>query len=146
MAELLEFDNVRERSKKPLNPKVGDLLAWHIYEKRDGKYEHFYKVEDQRDAFKIIDELAKAQVNDDDIIWNALGLIVWESDEWCEWLSDDGDDINEAIFDDINFRCDNCSYVTDNSEKFLIPNWDKKHFSCKQCLIDEGIPEEEWVK
>jgi hypothetical protein len=146
MATPLEFSSFRERSNRPSDPRDGDLLVWHIYEKSDGKYDHLYKVENPRHARRLIDELANEQVNDENIAYNAFGLIVWEHDEWCEWCNDDGDDIDETVFDDINFRCFHCNCISDNSEKVMVPNWDKKHFSCKSCLRDEGIPEEEWVK
>ena len=147
MAELLEIEIRCERSKKPENPKEGDLLVYHIYEQEQcGKFSHLYKVHNPRHAYKVINNLADSQVNDETILYNAIGLQVFEDGDWCDWCNEEGDEIHDVVFDDINFRCFNCLCISPNSEKVLIPNWDKKHFSCKQCLIDEGIPEEEWVK
>jgi hypothetical protein len=147
MAELLPTDGFRERSEKPSNPNKGDLLVYHVFEKENyGKFDHLYKIHNPRHALKVINELADSQVNDESIIFNVIGLIEFDGDEWCDWCNDEGDDINDTVFDDINFRCFNCQCIADNSEKVMLPNWDKKHFTCKQCLRDEGIPEEEWVK
>lgn len=97
MAELLEVEHVlKHASKYPENPNEGDLLVYHHFERcGDGQSHHLYKVDNPRHAIKVIDKLADGQVNDEEIAWNAIGLMVFEGSEWCDWFSDDGLDIDE---------------------------------------------------
>lgn len=57
----------------------------------------YFKVEDINDAIRTIKEKTDTDLRNDDIVWNAYGLEVFEDNDWQEYSNDDGEDIAEII-------------------------------------------------
>ena len=96
MQPLTVEHRLTHSSQFPDNPTAGDLLVWHSFERTgNGQTHHLYPVDSPEQAIEVINKLAKEQVNDESIGWNALGLNVFEDGEWVELYSDEGDDIAE---------------------------------------------------
>jgi hypothetical protein len=96
MQPLTVTHTLTHKSQYPRNPKNGDLLAYHSFEKAgNGQTHHLYQVESPEQAIEVINKLAKEQVNDESIGWNTFGLVVFEEGEWFDWYSEEGDDIAE---------------------------------------------------
>lgn len=51
-------------------------------------------VESPAEAKAVIDKMADAQLDDPEVFTNAFGLEEWDGEEWTEWYSDDGEDID----------------------------------------------------
>jgi hypothetical protein len=72
--------------------KEGDLRVWYVVNP-PANATHIY-VADPHEAIRVIDSEANRQLKDDRIFMNAFGLETFEDGEWCEWYSEDGDDID----------------------------------------------------
>ena len=82
------------------NPNEGQLRVWHIPQ-IPGEPFHVM-VDSIEDAVKVLKILwdyddFEYQQNIKYDYESASGLEVYETDEWCEWYSDDGDDIMEHL-------------------------------------------------
>ena len=64
----------------------------------NGEEETTYAIESPEEGAKLIDELAREQLQDPNVIWNAFGLQVLEDDgEYHEWYNERCDAITEAF-------------------------------------------------
>ena len=82
--------------------KVGEMKAWAIRNEK----EDFYRVEDPEDAFKLINNMADADLRNDAIHSNAFGLLIYGVDAeehsengWREWTNSEGKLMDELIQD-----------------------------------------------
>ena len=53
-------------------------------------------------AKKWIIKKGMEELKNDNIIWNAGGLEVFEDNEWCEWYNEEGYDIKEIMDEEEN--------------------------------------------
>ncbi|MHC4566637.1 MAG: hypothetical protein ACYTE3_12865 [Planctomycetota bacterium] len=74
-------------------PEDGALAVWVVVNPPHKPY--LFPVNNPSEAKEMIDRLAKAMLITQAIESNALGLVEWDGDEWTEWESEDGEDINE---------------------------------------------------
>lgn len=52
-------------------------------------------VSSPQEAIPVLDALAHLDLQDDDVGFNAQGLLTLENGEWVEWVDEDGNDIEE---------------------------------------------------
>ncbi len=92
------------KSAYPKNPKSGDLLVYHFFERcMDGQTTHLYPVKSPDEAIELINKLANEQVNDDEIGFNIFDLLVFNqgatiiggADDWEDWYSPEYETITE---------------------------------------------------
>jgi hypothetical protein len=74
-------------------PKEGDLQVWWTSNGQQKRVD----VKNIDEAKGCLKGFGQAEVDNEDIIWNAGGLEVYENGEWCEWYSEDGLDIREVM-------------------------------------------------
>lgn len=56
-----------------------------------------FPVDSPEEGARLIEKLANQQLQHDHIFANAFGLEVFEDGDWCEWYSDEGQDIDEFV-------------------------------------------------
>lgn len=78
--------------QRVIRPKEGDLRVYNI--KNPPNDPVCYPVRDSGHAKRLIEALADSQLLDQTIESNVFGLEVFEDGEWCDWLSEDGEDIS----------------------------------------------------
>ena len=69
--------------------------VWHVWEDKIGKHTYHEEVGSVKLGYLLIEARAATQVDADNIMWNAFGLEEWVQDEWEEWYSPDGDDLDD---------------------------------------------------
>lgn len=72
---------------------VGDLIVWNIINPPREPY--LFPVNSPEEAKLMIDRMAAAQLVTDKIVANAFGLVEWDGQEWTEWESEYGEQIDE---------------------------------------------------
>ncbi len=77
------------------SPEAGDLAVWRTVNP-PGKPRWFAVPTPAVGAF-FIQALSIADLGNGDIFANAMGLCVFEDNEWTEWYDEDGDDIEKYI-------------------------------------------------
>jgi hypothetical protein len=110
--KLPTYRVLREFTDFPKEPTVGDLIVYHHFEQNAMTCHHMYAVATSNEAMEVIDHLAKTQVGDESVAYNAFGLVVFQTDngetspnidpskvdcEWEEWSSDIGMEIDEVM-------------------------------------------------
>jgi hypothetical protein len=75
------------------SPNVGDLAVWNVVNPPRNPY--LFPVDTPEEAKEMIEKLADAQLVTKAIVVNAFGLVEWDGEEWTEWGSEEGEDIDE---------------------------------------------------
>lgn len=71
----------------------GDLRVWTVVNPPAAP--SYYPVESPDHALRVIESMIIRQGRNPSIWMNVHGLQVYDGDEWAEWYSDDGEDIND---------------------------------------------------
>jgi hypothetical protein len=75
------------------SPNIGDLAVWTVINPPRSPY--LFPVNSPKEAKQMINQLAWAMSTTDAISVNAFGLVEWDGEEWTEWHSEEGEDIDE---------------------------------------------------
>ena len=74
-------------------PEIKDLAVWFIF--NPPREPVLLPVHTPEEAVLMIFSLSKAMLVTDAVEANAFGLMEFDGEEWTEWESEDGDQINE---------------------------------------------------
>ncbi len=94
-------------------PDEGDLAVWRTV--NVPAKPRFFAVPDPYVGAFYIQALTLADLGNEDILDNVMGLVVYEDGEWVEWYDDDGDDI-EKYFKAISYF----QYVQRNRREHVV--------------------------
>ena len=75
---------------------TGQLRAWHIWRTENEIYDYKFAVQTVEEAA----ELLKARLADqagDVLVFNAVGMEMFDGEGWCEWYDVDGNSIGEVM-------------------------------------------------
>lgn len=72
---------------------TGELRVWYII--NPPAEPTYVPVATPEHAIRTINTLAELQLTQDTIWGNAFGLQVWDGEEWVEWYSEEGDNIDD---------------------------------------------------
>lgn len=71
-----------------------DKTKLHVWAISNLGKSRYYPVATPEHAAIVINAIADGELLDSTITDNSFGLVQWDGEEWIEWYSDDGDDID----------------------------------------------------
>ena len=75
-----------------MSAKIGDLRVWHITNPPNDPT--WIPVRDPATGWRLIEHRAKMDLDNPSVWGNAFGLCAWDGEEWSEWSSDSGYDLD----------------------------------------------------